>query len=87
MHGRLGDALLRWLKVGQALDAVQFIGGVRPMDPDYVQLILEAERSALASLNADHTSTTFTCPICGGEAHITLHEWLGHVSNCTNGCF
>lgn len=37
-------------------------------------------------LDEQKTEDTFTCPLCGGRAHVHLDE-SGYTSYCESGCF
>jgi hypothetical protein len=58
------------------------------MTKDHITKIIEAETASLQSLDgSEDIETTYTCPLCGGTAHLVLHEWLGYESHCENGCY
>lgn len=53
-----------------------------------ISAIVAAERGVLESLHGfEATERTYTCSLCGGTAHLVLHEWLGYTSYCEKGCF
>lgn len=57
------------------------------MNKDHISKVIVAETAALQSIDGiENTETTYTCPLCGGTAHLVLHEWLGYHSHCENGC-
>jgi hypothetical protein len=58
------------------------------VDATLAAKVIQAERRAVARLDVEtSTQTTFECPVCGGTAHVALHEWMGHEAHCENDCF
>ncbi len=50
--------------------------------------IVEAENRAIEVIELENrTEESFTCPNCGGTAHVRKHPQFGYTSYCDNGCF